>query len=416
MVMQNKPLSLKKNMMWNAIGSTVYLACQWLCTMLAVRLSPNDLTNAGLLSLAMSVAAIFVCVATFSMRAFQVSDDQFEYADGVYIAARLGLFVAALMAAAMFAFINPYTHIQRAAISLYMLFKISEALSDVLGGAAQRRERMDIEGKSFILRGVLGTLAFGFTLYWTGSMLWAMVAMAAACYLVVLLYQASHTRAYCDIRPLMDKARVTSLIRACTLLFIGSILYNSIVSVPRLFLESIHGADALAIYASVATPTLLVQMLCAYIYNPLLTRFTKLYRDGNREAFSRLMLICIGVMLVVVALALVVAYFLGAFGIGLLYGKEMVPYKDLLYLMILNTGLTAAMWFLSTIAIVIRRIKGLIVASVLGMVLCCLLSALLIPSLSMDGASLSGILAQAAEVGVLGVYLAKVLKGAKTDG
>ena len=34
-----KPLSIKQNMLWNSFGSITYLACQWLITILVVRLS-----------------------------------------------------------------------------------------------------------------------------------------------------------------------------------------------------------------------------------------------------------------------------------------------------------------------------------------------------------------------------------------
>ena len=51
---KDKPreLSLKANVLWNSIGSMFYLGCQWLITVLVVRLS-SGFDAAGLLSLAM---------------------------------------------------------------------------------------------------------------------------------------------------------------------------------------------------------------------------------------------------------------------------------------------------------------------------------------------------------------------------
>ena len=45
-----KQLSVKANMLWNSIGSMTYLACQWLITIVVVRLS-SGYEDAGLLSL-----------------------------------------------------------------------------------------------------------------------------------------------------------------------------------------------------------------------------------------------------------------------------------------------------------------------------------------------------------------------------
>ena len=66
-------LSLKSNMIWNSIGSLTYFGCQWLITILVVRMS-DSFEAAGTLSLAMSIANIFTPFALFRMRAYQVSD------------------------------------------------------------------------------------------------------------------------------------------------------------------------------------------------------------------------------------------------------------------------------------------------------------------------------------------------------
>jgi Membrane protein involved in the export of O-antigen and teichoic acid len=407
-------LSLKQNMLWNALGSTIYLGCQWLCTILAVRLSP-DLNNAGLLALAMTTAAIFYCVAAFNMRSYQVSDSVPVYTDGIYSAARILLFAAALLSCVGFSFIQGYSNKQLLIVGLYMLFKISEALADVIGGAAQKRERMDIEGKSFALRGILGTAAFALTLSLTGDMAWAVAAMSLATYGVIFFYQYRGTRKICNIQPEFDLRQARKLIGACFLLFASSILYNSIVSVPRLFLQSYHGEDALAIYNAVATPAILVQTLCAYIYNPLLTRFTALYKQKEIKKLNGLVGKCLLTICAIVLVALATCFTLGEWGIRLLYGAHMAKHANLLYLMVINTGLTAAVWFFSSLAIVIRRIKGLIAASVLGMGCCCLFSVLLIPSLNMDGTSLAGMIAQALEILLLSCYFYFILKKEARD-
>ena len=68
-----KPLSIKQNMLWNSFGSITYLACQWLITILVVRLS-SGYEAAGTLSLAMSVYNIFAPFAIYRMYTYQVSD------------------------------------------------------------------------------------------------------------------------------------------------------------------------------------------------------------------------------------------------------------------------------------------------------------------------------------------------------
>ena len=54
----DKSLSIRANMIWNAAGSLVYMAAQWLITVLVVRLS-TGYDAAGLLALGMAVSNIF---------------------------------------------------------------------------------------------------------------------------------------------------------------------------------------------------------------------------------------------------------------------------------------------------------------------------------------------------------------------
>ena len=79
------PLSTKQNMLWNSAGSMTYLACQWLVTVLVVRLSAGY-DDAGLLSLAMSVVGIFGTFANYKMGTYQISDIRRENDLAEYLA------------------------------------------------------------------------------------------------------------------------------------------------------------------------------------------------------------------------------------------------------------------------------------------------------------------------------------------
>ena len=87
--------SLKKNMLWNAAGNLIYLACQWLVTVLVTNLGAFH--DAGLLSVAMSVSATFQTLAMFGIRNFQVSDVREKYSNTCYVQLRLLTCLAALV-------------------------------------------------------------------------------------------------------------------------------------------------------------------------------------------------------------------------------------------------------------------------------------------------------------------------------
>ena len=79
---------LKRGMLWTSIGSLFYFGCQWLTTILVVRLS-SSYEAAGTLSLAMAIANLFTPFALYRMRTFQVTDVNDEFCTGEYMGFRI---------------------------------------------------------------------------------------------------------------------------------------------------------------------------------------------------------------------------------------------------------------------------------------------------------------------------------------
>ena len=84
---KGKEKSVQQNMIYNTFGTLVYYFCQWVITVLIVRMS--GLEDAGILNLAMSVTAAPAIVGLFNIRSYQVSDLKGQYSDQVYIKSRL---------------------------------------------------------------------------------------------------------------------------------------------------------------------------------------------------------------------------------------------------------------------------------------------------------------------------------------
>ena len=91
---------LVKNSIWNSIGILVYFACQWIMTIIVVRLT-GDFVSSGNLALAMNITNFFATFALYNIRFFQVSDVTGEYKDSEYIMARVVTCVASIFLCAI---------------------------------------------------------------------------------------------------------------------------------------------------------------------------------------------------------------------------------------------------------------------------------------------------------------------------
>lgn len=171
--MSVKQLSIKANMIWNSVGSLAYLGCQWLMTVLIVRM--GGFADSGLLGIAMTVVGTFGTFANYKMGTYQISDIKRENELGEYFGFRcitLGIAFVACMAYSCLT--NPQALLT---IALFFIYKSVGLLIDILHGLDQQNRRMDYIGKSFIAQGVALLAGFVGAYLATSSLDIAIIAM-----------------------------------------------------------------------------------------------------------------------------------------------------------------------------------------------------------------------------------------------
>lgn len=401
---QGGALSLGRNMLWNSAGSFFYFACQYLPTILVVRLAAG-LEDPGVFNYAMNTTNAFATIAIYGMRAYQVSDLQGRYADREYLASRRFTSLLALAACGAYGALLRLPGQTLAALLLFMLFRVGEALVDVYSGVDQRAGRMDIIGKSFFLRGALSCSGFalGMALGW--GLLPSIGLMAAASLGVALAYDRPRAAALGQGGGGPAAAgRVRALLVECAPLMVYSFLNTAVSTIPRQFLQLRWGNVATAVFGSITAPTVVLQLGATYLFTPLIGLFTRRWQQRDRRGFARLFLLVCGGIAAIGAAGLAGVKLLGGWGLALLYstsenGQQILAEEALLTPMVFATTLTALVLFLNMLLTIIRSFKGLVAANLLGIGVSLAASPLLVGRLGLWGAAfalIAGLAAQAA--------------------
>lgn len=357
------PKTIQTNMLWNIIGSMGFIGAQWLMTILIVHLA--GYREAGYLSLGLSLTNIFTNIAYFCIRNFQVSDEG-RYCQNIYVTHRLLAAAAAFVLYAVFIAVNAYPAYVCIFLLLFMLYRLNEAVVDVFHGIDQRAWRLDIAGKSFLMRGILTLAVFVIAEALTKNLVITTIAMMFAAYGVVFFYDIPKAHQNEVFRIQWDGKALRALTKECFPLFFYAICLNAVVPIPRYFLERISGSEVLGYYSSVAIPASLIQMLASYIY----TSFTKLfaeYRSQNNKAafvkvFQRLLL----AITATVATALICSALLGEWALVLIFTESIREYAYLLVPTIVSCGVIAFVWFVGTVLTILRDMKGLLLGAAAG--------------------------------------------------
>lgn len=384
--MSTKVLSLKQNIIWNSAGSFVYLVLQWLMSYSVTKFL--GFANAGIFSLCLSIGNVVLAASLYGVRNYQVSDVKKIFSDKAYVVARYFSCVFGIIGTVVFLWTRSYSLYTTLCIIAFVMYKISDAFVDVYHGIIQRSMRMDIIGKSFFLRGIATTALFFVCMFVTKNLFWSILVLSLSSYIFIYIYDHRRVDDFYEKKSTYTRQDIIRLLIECLPLAIYAFLTNLVASVPRIFLESIKGEEQLGIYASVAIPAFIIQVLANFVFAPMATVFAKQIEDKDFLVFYKLLLKTVIYIVVLSGLVILGGNILAEWGLVLLFGEMIRPYVYLFLPILFVSFFTAIAWLLALILTVIRDFKGLIISTVIALVLCLSGSAASIRHFGLNGASL----------------------------
>ena len=358
-----KQLSIKRNMFWNSAGSLVNLGCQWVITVLVVRLASNY-EAAGIYSLAMSIFNMFSQLAQYRMYTVQISDVHHDNSVGEYFTFRI--ITVSLSFSILCIYVFSTCRLDAIpSILIYAVYKSASLVIDVLHANDQVAHRMDYIGKSLILQGlcVLGSFVLVFGLF--KSLEGALICMTASTVLVGVLYDAPRSNGLSVIKIGISRHKASCLFRGCLPIVLGGVAASAAPNIPRQYLSFIMGDSALGVYASVAAPVAIIQMGATYIYNPLLSYLAENYFKKDKRSFFTIVLKIISGIVALGLFCSIGLYFAGEQILVFIFGSSIAEYVYLLQPLLFCAFLTGLTWFVNDLLISLRNYRAVFLGSML---------------------------------------------------
>lgn len=403
------PVSLKRNIAWNSAGSLVYQGCLWLTTIIVVVASPNY-ENSGYLAYAMAIGNLFLPIALYGMRTIQVSDLENKYSQQNYFAFRIFTIGLSFVIFTLYTMITTSSSFESILVVIaFLLFKADECFANVCQGAEQKADRMDYIGKSLLARGILCAVSFSLIVWFLDNLILAVLGMFVSGVSVTIVYDLPHARLFGSVVPRITKEKAKALLRKCAPAVLSNILCAGVVSVSRQVFGLSFGEDALGIYAAVATPAVIVQMLASLLYAPLLTTIARKWRDDDPKAFGSYLLKTFGKMFLVLLVAMLLMWMVGAPALTLIYGDSISDYVGLFPGVLVISACIAIIWFLTDVLIVLRRMRDVLVFNAISFTILLVTIKPFIDALYMDGINCSIIVSYAAGIVVGAILLVRFI-------
>jgi O-antigen/teichoic acid export membrane protein len=361
MIRRARP-SLRSNAVWTATGNGIYALGQWGVVIVLARL--GDTAAVGNFALAAAITAPIVLCANCALRTVQATDVDRKFAPGDYAAFRSvsSLLAAAVVLAAAFLFTSGaiawWTTI------LVGLGKLVEAVSDLPHGQLWRHERLDLIGKSLMMRGLATPAAAALGLASGGGVIGAVVAICAAWLAILVLYDfpAAFACSGSCRRPLrsqvaFDRARLRSLFIQVWPMGLTVLLGSLILNVPRYAVERYLGIEQLGVFAALAYLAMIGNLAATTAAQIALPRQSRFHAAGDARGFVVLTAALTAAGAVVGALLAAIAWAVGPALLALVYGPAYADQGAVLALSVAAVGFGAIVCFLDHALYAARRFR-----------------------------------------------------------
>ena len=313
----------KKNFVWNLIGTSVNTFTSLFYMVIITRL--NGLADAGIFSFAFANAGVLAVIGLYMGRTYQISSE--VYSEKVFFQIRKVTCLSMLIISLGMIFIYRYSAERALVFVLWTVFKILDAFSDTLYAVLQKNDRLDCEGKSLTMKAVLAVTSFIALDFFTGNILIASAGAAIASLAIILLWDYPNYRRYRNPAATWSVAECFDVFREGAFICGTTLLSSYLVNASKYAINSGGTDSEQAIYGILVMPATAMNLVGQYLIQPVLMKVFYLYRQKEKKAFIKAIMLMEGVLLGVGLVGVVCAGTIGVPILNLIYGVDLTQYK-----------------------------------------------------------------------------------------
>lgn len=360
----HRPLSFRLNVLWTFLGNVTYSVCQWAMLVSLARIGGP--TTVGEYALAVALTTPLMMFADMQLRGILATDATREYTFGTYLALRVVTTILALTTIVFIAlFLSGGGHAYGMIVVLG-IGKSFDAVSNIVFGLFQQRERLDWVSRAMILNGVFSFVAFVGGMAISGSGVGAVLGSSLVSGVVLFLHnvplaksllreEMENTRTGPSARP--SPTSIGKLVALASPMGVVLLLGSLNTNIPRYFLEHFVGTHDLGVYAAIAALLVAGNTVTSALGQAASPRLARFYVNGDMDAFVNMLRVLVGLGALIGTGAIVVALIVGEAILTLIYGYQYADYSHLLTLVMIAGCLSYAGNFLGVAVTSMRKFK-----------------------------------------------------------
>lgn len=350
--MKRKKNNIKKNFIWNMIGTVVNSFTSLFFMIIVVRI--NSIKFSGIFSFAFSMACLFYIIGIYCGRVFQVTDNDKENDDFSYINFRFITVFIMVFLAFLFCIIRNYTFSKFSIIMLLIFFKALEAISDVFFAITQKKDNLYKVGISMFVKSLICVISFLFVDLITKNILLSILTIVIINVICLLCYDIPSSEIDFS-KYYFNKAKIYKLFKIGFFTFIFTFLNLYLINIPKYAIEFFMNDSFQSIFGIIVMPATVISLVAQFIIFPFLNDIKTQVKEKEFSKLSKLMTKLIVVTIFFGIISIIFMYFFGVPILNIIYGINLMKYKIDLVIILIGAICYAVTTIFANVLIVFRK-------------------------------------------------------------
>jgi len=352
----------KKTLIWTTISGFLYACIALILPMVTTRLIGADAGEeagkaaGGAVADTINIGQLLITIGLFSVRTFQVSDDKGQFSFSKAFSFRLWTVTWMAAASAVWILVGGYSRDKLFLLILMLVFKMTEAFSDLFEGTFQQENRFYVAGRILTAQNFLAIAGYVATLVITKD---PVVSLLVTDILYAAVVFGIHPRflhkPLADYRPRLFTKDVRNMLLLCAPAFMNAFLLVYLDNCAKFEVEKTGGEAVLMEFTALFLCVFVINLFAGFFLKTLLKDIADRYHKKDRKGLFKLLRILIGVILALTICGLGLAELIGLPILGAFYKMDLSNYHVELGLIFLAGGLNAVNSLLLNLLIIMRR-------------------------------------------------------------
>lgn len=344
-------IQFRKNFIWNILGTGLN-SFNSLFFMIAVT-RINGVDNAGIFTIAYATACIIYVVGIYAGRIYQVTEPDKNITDKEYIINRLMTTILMEVLALVFCLVRGYDCHKTTIFLLLTLYKALEAFSEVIYGILQKNEKLEIVGKSLVIKSLISVVMFILVDFLTTNMILSIIVVVITWLIMICVFDFRRIRQYVDFSLPINWKNILKIFKSGFTTFAIAFLSLYIINAPKYAIDSYLENNLQTIFGIIVMPATVIGLVAQFLIHPYLNQILKLYEKRNLKQLQKILSKLVLSIVAFGMISSILAYSLGTQMLGLIYGLDLSSYKlALLIIIIASTFYTIGVIFSSVLTTV----------------------------------------------------------------